>query len=286
MRDLDRRAMLKASAASAAALTAGDLFADEPAKSKGNVNQSVCRWCYGRIKLDELAQKSKAMGYQSIELLNPNEVLAVKKQGLTCAVLNGGPSIGIVNCLNRTENHEKNVKDLRAAIDFAAAEKLPNVICFSGNRKGMPDDVGLKNCAAGLKKVVGYAEQKKVMLIMELLNSAKDHKDYMCDKTEWGVDLCKAVGSERFKLLYDIYHMAVMGEDVIAMIALYREYLAHYHTGGVPGRNEIDDTQTLDYGKVMRAIVATGYKGFVGQEFLPKRDPMTSLAKAFSICDV
>ncbi|MFO0810649.1 MAG: TIM barrel protein [Gemmataceae bacterium] len=286
MRHPDRRTMLASSAAALGTLAAGDLFADEVAKPKGNINQSLCRWCYGKIKLDELAEKSKAMGYKSVELLKPDEVLTVKKFGMTCAVLNGGPSIGIGNCLNRPENHEKNVKDLKASIDFAAAEGVPNVICFSGNRKGMPDDVGLKNCAEGLKKVVGYAEEKKVTLVMELLNSKVDHKDYMCDRTAWGVELCKTVGSPRFKLLYDIYHMQIMEGDVIRTLRQNKEWIGHYHTGGNPGRNEIDETQELNYPAIMKAILATGYAGYVAQEFIPKRDPLTSLAQGFKICDV
>lgn len=282
----DRRTMLTTTAATLSAVAVGQLAADEPANAKGNINQSLCRWCYGKIKLDDLAARSKAMGYRSVELLTPEEVLTVKKHGMTCAVLTVGKSISIGSCLNRPENHAANVKDLIDGIDFAAAEGLPNVICFSGNRKGMPDDVGLKNCAEGLKKVVGHAEEKKVTIIMELLNSKVDHKDYMCDRTEWGVDLCKAVGSSRFKLLYDIYHMQIMEGDVIRTVKKHREWIGHYHTGGNPGRNEIDETQELNYPAIMRAIHATGYTGYVGQEFIPKREAFASLAQAFAICDV
>lgn len=258
--------------------------ADEPAKPKGNIKQSVCRWCYGKIPLDKLAEEAAKMGYKSIELLGPDEYKVVKQAGLTCAMLKGtGP---IENCLNRQENHERCAKELKAAIDFAAEEKLPNVICFSGNRKGLADDEGLKNCAEGLKRVLAHAEEKKITVCMELLNSKVNHKDYMCDHTPWGVELCKQLGSPRFKLLYDIYHMQIMEGDVIATIKANKEWFAHYHTGGVPGRHEIDTTQELNYPAIMKAILATGYTGYVGQEFIPAREPLASLAQGFKICDV
>src|SRR5205823_6485758 len=188
--------------------------------------------------------------------------------------------------LNRTENHAHIIKALEDALEFAAAEGLPNVICMSGNRKGMPDQEGLENCAIGLKKIVGLAEQKKVTLCMEGLNSKVDHKDYMYDRTKWGVDLAKKVGSPRFRLLYDIYHMQIMEGDVVRTIRQYKEYIGHYHTGGVPGRNEIDETQELHYPAIMKAIVASGFRGYVAQEFIPKRDPLESLAQGLRICDV
>jgi hydroxypyruvate isomerase len=258
--------------------------ADEPVKAKGNIKQSVCRWCYGKIPLEKLAEEAARMGYKSIELLGPDEYKVVKQAGLTCAMLKGtGP---IENCLNRKENHERCAKELMSAIDFAAEEKLPNVICFSGNRKGMADDEGLKNCAEGMKRVLAHAEDKKVTICMELLNSKVNHKDYMCDHTPWGVELCKNLGSPRFKLLYDIYHMQIMEGDVIATIKANKEWFGHYHTGGVPGRHEIDDTQELNYPAIMKAILATGYTGYVGQEFIPAREALASLAQGFRICDV
>ncbi len=284
----DRRTLLKATGAAAVgALAAGTARADDqPHTPKGNIKQSVCRWCYGRIPLEKLAETAAKLGYKSVELLNPQEVLTVKKYGLTCAMLNGGRSVNIGNCLNRVENHDAIEKDLRAAIDFAAAEGLPNVICFSGNRRKMPEDEGLKNCAKGLKRVLGLAEEKKVTLCMELLNSKVDHKDYMCDHTTWGVELCKMVGSPRFKLLYDIYHMQIMEGDVIRTIRDNKEWLAHFHTGGNPGRHEIDETQELNYPAIMKAILATGFDGYVAQEFIPAREPLASLAQGFRICDV
>jgi hydroxypyruvate isomerase len=286
---IDRRSLLQTAGAGAlGALSLAQLEAearaDEPIKPKGNIKQSVCRWCYGKIPLEKLASEAAKMGYRSIELLKPDEYLKIQSSGLTCAMLMGtGP---IDNCLNRKENHDRCERELKQAIDFAADHKLPSVICFSGNRKGMPDDEGLENCAIGLKRVVGHAEQKKVMVCMELLNSKVNHKDYMCDRTPWGVNLVKKVGSPQFKLLYDIYHMQIMEGDVIATIRANKEYIAHYHTGGVPGRHEIDETQELNYPAIIKAILATGYQGFLGQEYIPARDPLASLAQGFRICDV
>jgi hydroxypyruvate isomerase len=275
------------------AMTAAGVLAVAPAvhafdteRPKGNLKQSVCRWCYGKIPLEKLAEESKRIGYQSIEILPPNEVLTVQKLGLTCAVLHMGGAINIGNCLNRPANHDKIEATLIEGIDFAAEHKLPNVICFSGNRNKMDDDEGLKNCAAGLKRVVGHAEKKGVTIVMELLNSKVDHKDYMCDRTPWGVRLVNAVGSPRFKLLYDIYHMQIMEGDVIRTIQDHKDAIAHYHTGGVPGRAEIDATQELNYTAICQAILKTGYTGYLAQEFIPRRDPLTSLAEAFGICDV
>jgi hydroxypyruvate isomerase len=250
----------------------------------GRVRQSVCRWCYGDIPLERLAAEAARIGYKSVELIGPEEYRVVREHGLTCAMAPGtGP---IHDCLNRLENHDRCEAELRAGIEFAKAEGLPNVICFSGNRDGMDDEEGLENCAAGLKRVASYAEEMGVTVCLELLNSKVDHKDYMADRTEWGVGVIRKVGSERVKLLYDIYHMQIMEGDVIRTIRDHHEYIAHYHTGGVPGRNEIDETQELYYPAIIRAILETGYEGFVGQEFVPSRDPLTSLAQGFRICDV
>lgn len=266
----------------AAVATTGATQADEAPASKGRIKQSLCKWCY-KVPLEKLAAEAKKIGYQSIELLTPPEFPVVKAAGLTCAILGGA---NIAEGLNRKENHEKIEAHLREFIDFAAKEGIPSVICMSGNRKGMPDDVGLENCAIGLKRILGYAEQKKVTLCMEGLNSKVNHKDYMYDTTRWGVELCKRVGSERFKLLYDVYHMQIMEGDVIRTIKENAQYIGHYHTGGNPGRNEIDETQELNYPAIVKAIIETGYKGFLGQEFIPLRDPLASLAQAFKICDV
>jgi hydroxypyruvate isomerase len=282
-----RRSVLKAAGIGAlAALTQPVAWtrAGEVAKIKGNIKQSVCRGCYKNIPLEKLAQEAKRIGYRSIELLMPEEYKVLKPYGLTCAMLKGACSIP--DCLNRVKNHDQVEKKLREYIEFAADNGLPNVICFSGNRRGMSDEVGLENCAVGLKRVVGFAEQKKVTICMELLNSKVNHKDYMCDHSAWGVKLVKKVGSPRFKLLYDIYHMQIMEGDVIRTIQDNKEYFGHFHTGGNPGRHEIDETQELNYTAIARGILATGFDGYLGQEFTPVRDSLTSLAEAFRICDV
>jgi hydroxypyruvate isomerase len=279
----DRRTALQALSAGALAVTAHSAVADDRPATKGRINQSVCKWCYSKLSLEKLAAEVKKIGYQSVELLIPQEFPTVKAAGLTCAILGGA---SIPDGLNRKENHEKIEKHLREFIDFAAKEGIPNVICMSGNCKGMSDDVGLDNCVIGVKRVVGYAEEKKVTLCMEGLNSKVDHKDYMYDKTAWGVELCKRVGSERFKLLYDIYHMQIMEGDVIRTIKENAKYIGHYHTGGNPGRHEIDETQELNYAAIAKAIAETGFKGFMAQEFIPVRDTVASLTQAFKICDV
>jgi hydroxypyruvate isomerase len=281
---LNRRALLGTAGAGVAAALAASVRADTPSpRGNGRIKQSVCRWCYGKIQLEKLAEEARKMGYQSIELLTIGEYKVVKPFGLTCAMLG---RVSIADGLNRKEFHEGIEKQLRANIEFAAAEGLPNVICMAGNRRGMADDEGLANCARGLKRFLGFAEEKKVTVCMEGLNSRVDHKDYMYDRTAWGVELCKKLGSPRFKLLYDIYHMQIMEGDVIRTIRDNKEYLAHFHTGGNPGRHEIDDSQELNYPAIVRAIVETGYQGFLGQEFIPVRDPLASLAQGFRICDV
>jgi hydroxypyruvate isomerase len=282
---VNRRFMLQwAGVGAVGAMTTTDqaAVASEPARVKGSIAQSVCQWCY-KLPLDKLAAEAVKIGYKSIELLSPDQYKVVKPFGLTCAMVR---CKSIPDGLNRKENHDWIEKELRTHIEFAAAEGLPNVICMSGNRKGMSDEEGLDNCALGLKRVVGFAEKMKVTICMEGLNSKVNHKDYMYDRTPWGVTLVKKVGSERFKLLYDIYHMQIMEGDVIATIRQYKDYIAHYHTGGVPGRHEIDETQELNYPAIVTAILATGYKGFLGQEYIPARDQVASLAQGFQICDV
>jgi hydroxypyruvate isomerase len=286
--DLSRRTALKAMGAGglAAVLTSrvkADSRAGEPHKPNGNIKQSICRWCYGKIPLEKLAEEAVKLGYKSIELLTIDEYKQIKPYGLTCAMLG---RVSISEGLNRKQYHEPIEKQLRTNIEFAAAEGLPNVICMAGNRKGMADDEGLENCVEGLKRFLGYAEEKKVTVCMEGLNSKIDHKDYMYDYTKWGLTLCKKLGSPRFKLLYDIYHMQIMEGDVIRTIKDHHEYIAHYHTGGVPDRHEIDETQELYYPAIVKAILKTGYQGYLGQEFIPKREPLASLAQGFRICDV
>jgi hydroxypyruvate isomerase len=281
---INRRSALKAGGAGLGALAAAPLFAaDEPRKVNDNIKQSVCAWCY-KMTPEKLAEEAKTIGYRSVELLSPEQIKKVKAVGLTCAVMRSACPIG--DGLNRKDNHDKIVKQLEADIEFAVAENIPNVLCMSGNRKGMADDEGMDNCAAGLKRVMKFAEEKKITVLMEGLNSKVDHKDYMYDKTKWGVELCKKVGSDRFKLLFDIYHMQIMEGDVIRTIRDNKEYIGHYHTGGNPGRHEIDETQELNYPAIVKAILATGFKGYLSQEFLPQREPIASLAQGFRICDV
>jgi len=283
---ISRRSALKAAAAGVTGTLAisQELQAASSYKPKGNLNQSVCKWCYKDMPLEELALESARIGIKSVELLTPEEWPVVKKYGLTCAMGSGADQIHVG--FNRKENHDSRVENLSKHIELAADASIPNVICFSGNRNGMSDEEGLENCAIGLKRIVGLAEKKGINVCMELLNSKVNHKDYMCDHTEWGVKLVKKVGSLRFKLLYDIYHMQIMEGDVIRTINDNFEYIAHFHTGGVPGRNEIDETQELNYTTICKAIIEKGFRGYLAQEFIPKRDPMTSLAQAFRICDV
>ncbi len=287
---ISRRSAIKsvatgtAIAATAASLSERLRAAD--AGLKGRINHSVCKWCYKDVKLEDLCTAGKEMGLQSIELLELKDFPTLKKHGLACAMVSGIPG-GITDGYNRLENHDKMNSWLETAIPQVADAGFKNIICFSGNRRGMSDQQGVENCAIGLKKIVGLAEKQKVNIVMELLNSKVDHKDYMCDHTVWGVELCKKVESERFKLLYDIYHMQIMEGDVIATIKKYNQYIAHYHTGGVPGRHEIDESQELNYKPIMEAIVATGFKGFVAQEFIPKRaDVLASVKQGVQIWDV
>lgn len=253
---------------------------------KGNVNHSVCKWCYPDIALEDLCIAGKDIGLSSIELLTVDQIPTVKKHGLTCAMVSGVPG-GIGNGLNRLENHDKIVEWFEATAPKAAALDTRQIICFSGNRRGLDDEQGIKNCAIGIKRLLPIAEKHDVTLSMELLNSKVNHADYMCDLSKWGVALCEAVGSERFKLLYDIYHMQIMEGDMIATIKRNHKWYSHYHTGGVPGRNEIDDSQEIYYPAVVKAIVATGFDGFIAQEFIPKRpDKIASLQQGVQICDV
>ena len=256
------------------------------AKLKGRINHSVCKWCYKDIALEDLCVAGKEMGLQSIELLTIEDFPTLKKHGLICAMVSGVPG-GITKGLNRVENHDGIVKFFETTAPLVAEARFPNIICFSGNRAGLDDEKGLENCAIGLKRIAPIAEKHKVTVCMELLNSKVNHPDYMCDLSKWGVELVRRVGSERFKLLYDIYHMQIMEGDMIATIKKNYESFGHYHTGGVPGRNEIDDTQEIFYPAVMKAIVESGYKGFVAQEFIPKRDDkIASLKQGVQICDV
>ena len=294
---ISRRTALRSLAAAAAVTTlsrsqgAGENTSAPGARANSAIQagaaaflHSVCKWCYGKIPLEDFARAARDIGLQSVELLDPKDWPTVKKHGLTCAMANGTTTIP--NGFNRLENHAAMVPSMIERIRECSDAGLPNVIVFSGNRKGMADEQGLENCAVGLKQIVGEAEKRGVTVCMELLNSKVNHKDYMCDRTAWGVELCERVGSERFKLLYDIYHMQIMEGDVIRTIQQHHRYFGHYHTGGNPGRHEIDETQELYYPAIARAITATGFKCFVAQEFLPTRDPLTSLREAVKLCTV
>jgi hydroxypyruvate isomerase len=274
-------------AVSALGAGAGKTHAAEGnAPLKGRINHSVCKWCYGKIELDEFCAAAKDIGLKSVELLEVGDFATVKKHGLVCAMVSGVPG-GITNGLNREANHDRIVAFYEKTAPIVAEAGFKNIICFSGNRAGMSDDEGLEQCAKGLKRIVPICEKHGVTAAMELLNSKVNHADYMCDWTEWGVKLCEKVGSERFKLLYDIYHMQIMEGDIIATIRRHHKWIDHYHTGGVPGRNEIDESQELYYPAIMRAIVDTGFKGYVAQEFVPKRpDVLASLRQGVQICDV
>ncbi len=263
----------------------------------GRVRQSVCQWCFRGIPLDELCAAAAGMGLQSVELLGPKDFPVLKKHGLTCAMVSnplakvGDTNVGgITHAWNRVEYHDALVTAYESHLKATAEAGFPNLICFSGNRDGMSDEQGLENCAMGLKRIIPLAEKLGVTLVMELLNSRVNHKDYMCDRTEWGVELCKRVGSERLKLLYDIYHMQIMEGDVIATIRRHHSYIGHYHTAGVPGRNELDENQELFYPAIMRAIVDTGYQGYVGQEFIPRSkdqgEALAALRAGVDVCDV
>jgi hydroxypyruvate isomerase len=270
------------------------LPASPTATSSNPIRHSVCKWCYKDVSLETLAGAAKGIGLQSIELLNPEDFATLKKYDLTCAMVSNptaktsqGVNVGgIPKAWNRLEYHDTLVEIYEKRIAQVADAGFENLICFSGNREKMDDQQGLENCVVGLKRILPLAEKRGVTIVMELLNSKVNHQDYMCDRTPWGVELTKRLSSERFKLLYDIYHMQIMEGDVIRTIQESHPYIAHYHTGGNPGRNEIDETQELFYPAIMRAIQATGFKGFVAQEFIPKRDPLTSLAQGVKICTV
>jgi len=253
---------------------------------KGNINHSVCRWCYRDIELEDLCAAAKDMGLKSVELLHPDEWKVALDHDLDCAI-SFGSTLGIPKGFNDPQYHAQLLEEFAALIPKAADTGLKQIICFSGNRNGMSDEEGLENCAIGLDPVVKIAEKHNITIVMELLNSKVNHEDYQCDHTPWGVALCEKVGSDAFKLLYDIYHMQIMEGDIIATIQKYHPYIAHYHTGGVPGRHEIDETQELYYPAIMKAIVDTGYTGYVGQEFIPaSSDPLASLKASVEICDV
>jgi hydroxypyruvate isomerase len=297
MSSLDRRQVLKSGVACAAGawLTpSGSLAAEAQTPGQPNpasvqrrdhIHQSVARWCYSKIPLDDLCKAGAQMGLKAIDLLQPEEYEIPQRYGLVCAMGYAGGG-DIKNGLNRLENHDAIEAGLRKNIPLAAKAGVPSVITFSGNRMGMSDEEGARNTITGLRRLRPLVEDSGVTLCMELLNSKVNHPDYMCDHTAWGVKVLEAVGSPSIKLLYDIYHMQIMEGDLIATIQANSKWMGHFHTGGVPGRHELNDTQEVNWAGVMRGIAASGYKGYVAHEFVPTGDPLTSLRQAVDLCDV
>ena len=286
---MNRRNALKNAALGLGTLSVGQAIAATDAATRGlayQTNHSTCFWCYNGITLDELAERGKEVGLKSIELTTVKQWPTLKKYGLTCA-MGTLDEFSIENGWNDPANHEKLQAAYTVAIKDAADHGIPNLIVMSGNRRGMSDYDGMRNCAVGLRPLVNLAEEAGVTLQMELLNSKVNHPDYMCDRTQWGAALAEMIGSDRFKLLYDIYHMQIMEGDVIATINKYHNVIGHYHTGGVPGRHEINDSQELNYPAIIRAIHETGFEGYVAQEYLPTYDDkIKSLAEGLRICEV
>jgi len=253
---------------------------------KGNIRHSVCRWCFDSLSVEELCKAVKRIGFGAIDLVGPKDWEVLKRHSIDSSMCNGA-EINLVDGWNDKKFHATLIKNYTEMIPLVAKAGYTNLICFSGNRRGMDDETGWKNCTEGLQQIMSLAEQHGVVLHMELLNSRVNHIDYMCSKTTWGVELCKRIGSLNFRLLYDIYHMQIDEGDVIRTIQDNHQYLGHYHTAGVPGRHEIEEDQELNYPAIMRAIAATGFKGYVAQEFIPTReDKFKSLKKAIRICDI
>ena len=288
---MNRRAAIKTAAIGASAAFVPLAYSNEGnapknAPLKGNIRHSVCSWCYPDLSLDELCLLAKDIGLVGIDLIGPEGWPTLKKHGLISTMCNGA-ELSLTEGFNHIEYHPQLIANYTRQIELVAAAGYTNLICFSGNRNGMDDETGLQNCVAGLKQILPLAEEKGVVIQMELFNSKVDHPDYMCDNTAWGIELCKRLDSPNFKLLYDIYHMQIEEGDIIRTIRENHRYFGHYHTAGVPGRHEIEENQELFYPAIMKAIVETGYEGYVAQEFIPTReDPTESLRKAIALCDV
>jgi hydroxypyruvate isomerase len=286
MGNFTRRGLLRSSVVGLAATALPAFPAGlETVARKGRIRQSVCQWCYPHIPVDQLAEYAAKIGLRGIDLLQPDEYEIPRRYGLVCTMgYAGGGDIG--KALNRVENHAAIEQAFRTNIPRAAKAGVPNVITFSGNRAGMSDDEGARNTIAGLNRVKKIAEDHGVTICLELLNSKRDHHDYMCNHTAWGVRVVEEVNSPNVKLLYDIYHMQIMEGDLIATIRANIQSIGHFHTGGVPGRHELDGTQEVQWDGVMRAIADAGFKGYVAHEFVPTGDPLESLRKAAELCDV
>lgn len=292
----NRRSVIKNLLAGTAAITASGMLSSFTTKKeeenagfaplKGNINHSVSPWCYNELTLEQLCVVSKEIGIKGVDLCGPKDWPILQKHGMYSPMCNGA-EINLTDGFGDTQFHDTLVKNYTEMIPLVAKNGYTNLICFSGSRRGKDDETGWKNCEAGIKKILAVAEKHKVVLCMELLNSKIDHKDYQCNRSSWGAELAKRISSDNFKLLFDIYHMQIDEGDIIRNITDHHQYIAHFHTGGIPGRHEIDETQELYYSAVMKAIVATGFKGYVGQEFVPKRpDKIASLRQAIQICDV
>jgi hydroxypyruvate isomerase len=291
---MTRRKFLKTNATLATLAATGPTIISRAAEPEiyriktGRIQQSVIPWCFKPMTPQQLIEASVKIGLKSVELIGPEHWPALKEKGLTCAIAG---SHGFARGFAHKEEHEECLKTLRTNIERAASAGVPSIITFSGFRRGISDEEGMRNMVDGLKKIAGFAEEKRVTVCLEMLNSRvatemKGHPDYFCDDIDRSVEICKRVGSERVKVLFDIYHVQIMHGDVIARLKQHKDWIGHYHTAGVPGRNEIDDTQEIQYAPIMQAILATGYKGYVGQEFIPLRDKEQSLAEAARICDV
>ena len=295
--EVTRRGWLTAAGGAVAAATmhagVGAVLAEAPAAdwkvAQGRIRQSAVRWCFESIPIDELAKSAATMGLQSVELVKPEEWSVLKSHGLICALT---PSHGFVRGLNNKAHHAECIQLLTAAIEASSAAGFPSVITFSGMREGLSDEEGIRNTIDGIKQVIGLAEQKRVNICLEPLNTRVDvemkgHPGYHCDRVEWAIEVCEKVGSPRMKVLFDIYHTQIMQGDVITRIRQYKDYIGHYHTAGVPGRNDLDNLQEVNYPAVMQAIVEIGYQGYVGQEFIPKGpDKLAALRYAARLCDV
>ena len=294
---MQRRSLIKSLAVTTAAVAAGNKLsacnmnaASNELKLKGNVNHSVCRWTYDFLPLEELCKAVKQIGFSAIDLLTPKDWPVAQQYGIYSSMCYTAGKVSLTEGFNHTEFHNQLVKDYLEVIPMMVKAGYKNLICFSGNRNGMDDETGLKNCVTGLQKILPLAEKNGITVQMELFNSKVNHPDYMADKSAWGVELCKRLGSENFKLLYDIYHMQINEGDVIHTIKDNHQYFAHYHTAGVPGRHEIDESQELYYPAIIKAIIETGHKGYIAQEFIPtgktNEEKIAALKDAIGRCDV
>jgi hydroxypyruvate isomerase len=288
MPSLSRRALLKSSLAGFAAMPLSSSPSQSPAPAsarKGRIRQSVSRWCYSHLSVDQLSAYAASIGLKGVDLLQPEDYEVPRRYGLICTMGYAGGG-EIAHALNRVENHSAIEQAFRTNIPRAAKASVPNVITFSGNRAGMSDAEGARNTILGLNRVKKIAEDNGVTICIELLNSKLNHPDYMCDHTAWGVQVMQEVNSPNVKLLYDIYHMQIMEGDLIATIKSNSQWMGHFHTGGVPGRHELNNTQEVQWDGVMRAIADFGFHGYVAHEFVPTGDPLVSLREATDLCDV